>query len=231
MAGGLWSDFSCWAGLGWVGLARVMAIRIVNLFTLGEGQVVAQKSQQGGKWFLPYIVLLEEKNDKSFKNRERMMVEFMTYFYNTIPLQTASIQFNRLNFLDFILCFSLSRYVSFLYTSYVLGLRLFLILIIYYIKKIPLSFIYLFLLSAHFLFCSTQIEKPLQRHGGRLEHNETYCGSCYGAETVCLSGQTLLQIRSFLIQCWKLYLVCSLLNINCWKLFVHCENITIWTSG
>ncbi|KAG6521299.1 endoplasmic reticulum-Golgi intermediate compartment protein 3-like [Zingiber officinale] len=30
---------------------------------------------------------------------------------------------------------------------------------------------------------SPQIEKPLQRHGGRLEHNETYCGSCYGAET------------------------------------------------
>ncbi|CAL5328820.1 unnamed protein product [Camellia sinensis] len=28
----------------------------------------------------------------------------------------------------------------------------------------------------------SQIEKPLQRHGGRLEHNETYCGSCYGAE-------------------------------------------------
>ncbi|XP_022941102.1 endoplasmic reticulum-Golgi intermediate compartment protein 3-like [Cucurbita moschata] len=28
---------------------------------------------------------------------------------------------------------------------------------------------------------SSKIEKPLQRHGGRLEHNETYCGSCYGA--------------------------------------------------
>lgn len=27
-----------------------------------------------------------------------------------------------------------------------------------------------------------QIDKPLQRHGGRLEHNETYCGSCFGAE-------------------------------------------------
>ncbi|CAI9763892.1 unnamed protein product [Fraxinus pennsylvanica] len=27
-----------------------------------------------------------------------------------------------------------------------------------------------------------KIEKPLQRHGGRLEHNETYCGSCYGTE-------------------------------------------------
>ncbi|XWS54489.1 hypothetical protein CRYUN_Cryun10bG0094000 [Craigia yunnanensis] len=27
-----------------------------------------------------------------------------------------------------------------------------------------------------------KIEKPLQRHGGRLEHNETYCGLCFGAE-------------------------------------------------
>ncbi|KAL3621427.1 hypothetical protein CASFOL_036339 [Castilleja foliolosa] len=30
---------------------------------------------------------------------------------------------------------------------------------------------------------SPKIERPLQKHGGRLEHNETYCGSCYGAET------------------------------------------------
>ncbi|XP_077248939.1 uncharacterized protein LOC143888417 isoform X2 [Tasmannia lanceolata] len=29
---------------------------------------------------------------------------------------------------------------------------------------------------------SPKIERPLQRHGGRLDHNETYCGSCYGAE-------------------------------------------------
>ncbi|CAI0448495.1 unnamed protein product [Linum tenue] len=27
------------------------------------------------------------------------------------------------------------------------------------------------------------IEKPLQKHGARLEHGETYCGSCYGADT------------------------------------------------
>lgn len=27
-----------------------------------------------------------------------------------------------------------------------------------------------------------KIERPLQKHGGRLEHNETYCGSCFGAE-------------------------------------------------
>jgi hypothetical protein len=30
-----------------------------------------------------------------------------------------------------------------------------------------------------------QIDKPLQNHGGRLEHNEEYCGSCFGAEMVC----------------------------------------------
>ncbi|KAJ6307122.1 hypothetical protein OIU78_022245, partial [Salix suchowensis] len=27
-----------------------------------------------------------------------------------------------------------------------------------------------------------RLRSHLQRHGGRLEHNETYCGSCYGAE-------------------------------------------------
>ncbi|KAL3725547.1 hypothetical protein ACJRO7_030558 [Eucalyptus globulus] len=31
-------------------------------------------------------------------------------------------------------------------------------------------------------------EKPLQRHGGRLEHDKTYCGSCYGAETECCNS-------------------------------------------
>ncbi|KMZ68986.1 putative Endoplasmic reticulum-Golgi intermediate compartment protein,putative [Zostera marina] len=34
----------------------------------------------------------------------------------------------------------------------------------------------------------TKIEKPLQKHGGRLEHNETYCGSCYGAESCKREG-------------------------------------------
>lgn len=27
-----------------------------------------------------------------------------------------------------------------------------------------------------------KIERPLQRHGGRLGHDEKYCGSCFGAE-------------------------------------------------
>ncbi|GKC16610.1 endoplasmic reticulum-Golgi intermediate compartment protein 3-like protein, partial [Tanacetum coccineum] len=29
---------------------------------------------------------------------------------------------------------------------------------------------------------ATKIDRPLQRHGGRLERNETYCGSCFGAQ-------------------------------------------------
>ncbi|KAM7253155.1 hypothetical protein ACFE04_025773 [Oxalis oulophora] len=33
-----------------------------------------------------------------------------------------------------------------------------------------------------YLFFRRQIERPLQKHGGRLDHNETYCGSCFGAE-------------------------------------------------
>ncbi|WCJ42004.1 Endoplasmic reticulum-Golgi intermediate compartment protein 3 [Euphorbia peplus] len=28
-----------------------------------------------------------------------------------------------------------------------------------------------------------KIGKPLQKHGGRLDHGEAYCGSCYGADT------------------------------------------------
>lgn len=30
---------------------------------------------------------------------------------------------------------------------------------------------------------ATKIERPLQKHGGRLDKDEAYCGSCYGAES------------------------------------------------
>jgi hypothetical protein len=36
------------------------------------------------------------------------------------------------------------------------------------------------------IFFLLQIERPLQKHGGRLEHDEKYCGSCFGAEEVHL---------------------------------------------
>lgn len=36
------------------------------------------------------------------------------------------------------------------------------------------------------MFFLLQIERPLQKHGGRLEHDEKYCGSCFGAEEVHL---------------------------------------------
>lgn len=29
-----------------------------------------------------------------------------------------------------------------------------------------------------------KLGKPIQKHGGEIEHNETYCGSCYGAQMV-----------------------------------------------
>jgi hypothetical protein len=36
-----------------------------------------------------------------------------------------------------------------------------------------------------FIFNTLQVEKPLQHHGGSLEHNETCSGSCYVAQEVC----------------------------------------------
>ena len=61
----------------------------------------------------------------------------------------------------------------------------------FFIKKFNLIMCIFYVhinLDFHFLFhfFIMQIEKPLQRHGGRLEHDEKYCGSCYGAEEVHL---------------------------------------------
>ena len=67
---------------------------------------------------------------------------------------------------------------------------------------------------------SIQIEKSLQRHGGRLKHYETYCGSCYGASMVKLSIWTLLLIQNIIN--FMLESVCKLLNKYCWKLFFLC---------
>lgn len=49
-----------------------------------------------------------------------------------------------------------------------------------------------------------QMEAPLQHHGGRLEHNETYCGSCYGAQEVCfypLAQKIRNCITAFCVAC------------------------------
>lgn len=42
----------------------------------------------------------------------------------------------------------------------------------------------------------TQIERPLQKHGGRLDQNEPYCGTCYGAEDVCCPSQNSNCLRA-----------------------------------
>lgn len=62
--------------------------------------------------------------------------------------------------------------------------------------KLPITFIS--------MFCF-QIERPLQRHGGRLEHDEVYCGSCYGAEVVCFLPHILENTWLFAII--NLYLI------------------------
>jgi hypothetical protein len=43
-----------------------------------------------------------------------------------------------------------------------------------------------FFFNVSCIFFLLQIERPLQKHGGRLEHDEKYCGSCFGAEEVHL---------------------------------------------
>ncbi|THG09114.1 hypothetical protein TEA_010905 [Camellia sinensis var. sinensis] len=43
-----------------------------------------------------------------------------------------------------------------------------------------------------------KIEKPLQRHGGRLEHNETYCGSCYGAEVMMIVATLVMKFVNYI---------------------------------
>lgn len=67
--------------------------------------------------------------------------------------------------------------------------------------------------SAFILSVILQIEKPLQKDGSRLEANEKYCGSCFGAETVCfcLINVVLLCLLSVLSSCLfcSVFLSCS----------------------
>ena len=73
-----------------------------------------------------------------------------------------------------------------------------------------------------------QLEKPLQKHGGRLEHNETYCGSCFGAETVSLWNGFILSFHVYSdVQCCILCCTSVLMYILkcstqwCWQLKKH----------
>ncbi|MFS7919351.1 putative endoplasmic reticulum vesicle transporter [Helianthus anomalus] len=36
--------------------------------------------------------------------------------------------------------------------------------------------------TTHHHIGNPKMGKPIQKHGGEIQHNETYCGSCYGAE-------------------------------------------------
>lgn len=70
-----------------------------------------------------------------------------------------------------------------------------------------------------------QIEKPLQRHGGRLERNETYCGSCYGAEMACpyLAFLFLWLISLFLHFCAFILRRLIQITISFYKFYACCN--------
>jgi hypothetical protein len=69
--------------------------------------------------------LWRERNDRSFEDRERMMVELKSFF-NILYLWTFALDFpNVINFHVFLDLFSPSSSVSFLYTLSVLRLRVF----------------------------------------------------------------------------------------------------------
>ncbi|KAL8502326.1 hypothetical protein ACS0TY_021457 [Phlomoides rotata] len=63
-----------------------------------------------------------------------------------------------------------------------------------------------------------KIEMPLQRYGGRLEQNEKYCGSCFGAETNQLSarrGSLVVLDRLVVQQTWTCLLSSGLGQVSC----------------
>jgi hypothetical protein len=60
---------------------------------------------------LPFVVHLEgKKNDKSFEDRERKMVDLKSFFFNTLYHWVVALNFpNLLGFHDFLDCFYFSN--------------------------------------------------------------------------------------------------------------------------
>jgi hypothetical protein len=83
-------------------------------------------------------------------------------------------------------------------------------------------------------FTLLQIERPLQKHGGRLDHNEVYCGSCYGAEEVHIYDNISLLWFGFYILfmstlfCYMVYL--QSINTNKFLLMNECiiQEVLTW---
>lgn len=86
--------------------------------------------------FMPFVVSLEgKKNDKSFKDHKRTVVEQKFFSFNTLYLWTAAFVFpNLVSFQDFLVSFSPSSWV-FLMLSIYLGYCFLMIFRLLIIKK------------------------------------------------------------------------------------------------
>ncbi|THG07743.1 hypothetical protein TEA_014633 [Camellia sinensis var. sinensis] len=65
-----------------------------------------------------------------------------------------------------------------------------------------------------------KIEKPLQRHGGRLEKDEKYCGSCFGAEMHFADSLNLL------LNCFSWNNSLNLISKNSLRAEMHSAEVT-----
>jgi hypothetical protein len=72
--------------------------------------------------FVPFVVSLKEKNDRSFEDRERTLEEIKSLFFNTLYLWTvAFVSPLLISFHEFLVLFALLVRWLLLYTLCVLG--------------------------------------------------------------------------------------------------------------
>ena len=111
----------CGALFSRVGLAWVLPKRVVDLFTCWKGPSKPNCVEDG--IFLCFVVSLEERNDRSLDDSERMVAKLKSFFFKTLYHWTAALIFNVLSsFHDFLDLFSLSSSVFLLYTLRVVEL-------------------------------------------------------------------------------------------------------------
>jgi uncharacterized membrane protein (DUF373 family) len=80
---------------------------------------------------MPFLVSLEREMINVFEDHKRTVVKLKSFFFKTLYLWTTALDFYMPSFHNFLNLFSFSNLVFFLYTSCVLGLCLFVLLMIF----------------------------------------------------------------------------------------------------
>jgi len=80
---------------------------------------------------MPFLVSLEREMINVFEDHKRTVVKLKSFFLKTLYLWTTALDFYMPSFHNFLNLFSFSNLVFFLYTSCVLGLCLFVLLMIF----------------------------------------------------------------------------------------------------